>query len=136
MEAPSFSTFSAISEIFVTAAVLYVVLTNFKGKGFPAKTALGVIVFEFSVNMLYMITRMDDHSSSDLSGIMIAFAAIHGSLSLLIFIMFTVYAFLAYSDHKKGKFFFKEHPKQTVFFIILWAISVLSGEALYVIHYM
>ncbi|MCB0318332.1 MAG: hypothetical protein KDD56_06210 [Bdellovibrionales bacterium] len=136
MEAPSFSTFSAVSEIFVTIAVLYVVLTNFRGKGFPKKIALAVIIFEFGVNMAYMMSRMGDHADvSTMSKGMIAFAAIHGSLSLLVFIGFVVYAFIAYADFKKGRFFFKDHPKQTYVFIFFWMLSVLSGELLYLINY-
>ena len=63
MDAPTFSTFSAIAEIFVTAGVLYVVLKNYRGHGFAAKAAMGVIIFEFSVNMMYMIFRMREVSA-------------------------------------------------------------------------
>ena len=142
MEAPTFSTFSAISELFVTAAVLYVVYQNFTGKGFPWKVAFGVVLFEFTVNMMYMIHRLNvatgdaaAKAESALSGGMVAFMAIHGSLSLLVFIMLAVLCCLAFLDMKKQKFFFKEHRKLTYVFVALWMVSVLSGEALYVINY-
>lgn len=135
MSAPTFSTFSAISEIFVTIGVFYVVFTNLRGKGFPWKIALGVIIFEFSVNMLYMIVRMQQHTVTETNQTMLAFAAGHGFLSLLVFILFAVFAFLAYTASKKGKHFFRDNRAVTYSFIVLWSISVLSGEVLYLINY-
>ena len=135
MSTPTFSTFSAISEIFVTTAVFYVVFKNLKGQGFAWKAALGVIVFEFSVNMLYMIFRMQQQSVSESSPTMVAFAAGHGFLSLLVFVLFVVFCFLAYSGFKKGKYFFRDNRALTYAFVALWTISVVSGEVLYFINY-
>lgn len=63
MHARAFSTFSAIAEIFVTSCVLYVVLQNYRQRGYAATLAALVIVFEFSVNMLYIIFRMRESSA-------------------------------------------------------------------------
>ena len=132
MDTSTFSSFTAISELVVTLAVLYVVISNYKGYGFKGRVALSVILFEFFVNMLYMIVRMDHHSSApNPDKFFIIFAAIHGSMSLLVFILFTVYSCLAYADMKKGRHFFKEHKNQTILFIILWTFSVVSGEIMY-----
>jgi len=111
MSAPAFSTFSAISELFVTAAVFYIVYVNMKERGFPWKLAAAVILFEFSVNMLYMIFRMQQGAVGESSSAFAAFAAGHGFLSLIVFIMFVVFCFLAYSGFRKGGFFFKENIK-------------------------
>jgi hypothetical protein len=127
----SFSTFSAIAEIFVTIGVLTVIIQNAKGRAFNGRLALGLILFEFLVNMLYMISRMDHHSSIDYPTWFKVLAAVHGSLSLLVFIAFAVYAAVAYSDSKKGRFFFKEHPIQKNIFIFFWMVSVISGEVMY-----
>lgn len=127
----SFSTFTAIAELFVTAGVLTIVYQNFKGRGFNSKLALGIVLFEFFVNMLYMISRMDHHSTANHPTWFIILAAAHGSLSLIVFIMFAVYAALAHADIKKGKYFFKDHPIQTKVFVALWMVSILSGEAMY-----
>lgn len=131
MENFSFSTFSAIAEIFVTIGVLYLVYQSVKARPFNGKLALGIVLFEFFVNMLYMISRMDHHASVDYPIWFKILAAVHGSLSLLVFIAFAVYAAIAYADSKKGKFFFKEHPIQTKVFVFFWMVSVLSGEVLY-----
>ena len=129
-----FSTFTAISELGVTACVFYAVLRSFRGHGFPWKLAFAVIVFEFCVNMLYMIVRMDQHVVTHSEKWFVIFAAAHGSLSLIVFILFAIYSALAYSDLKRNRHFFREHRYQTYNFLGLWLISIISGEALYVIQ--
>ena len=124
MNPPLFSTFSAIAEFFVTVAVFYVVVRNFKGHGFAWKLAAGVAVFEFSVNMLYMISRMQAE-----------FAAGHGFLSLLVYILFVVFCFLAYRAFKRREFFFQSNPGVTYSFLAMWMVSVSSGWALYYLRY-
>lgn len=139
MEAPFFSTFSAIAEIFVTIAVFYVVLTNYAQKGFPWKLATGVIIFEFSINMMYMIFRMRETAAAHdpaTPNPLAPFMAAHGILSLVVFILFVVYSYLAYVSWKRGKHFFFEHKGITWSYLGMWMLSVGSGEALYIINYM
>jgi hypothetical protein len=81
--------------------------------------------------MLYMIFRMQQAPTAGLSKSMVALYAVHGSLSLLIFIAYVTLACLAYFDNRKGKFYFREHPIQTGLFIFFWILSVGSGEVLY-----
>ena len=131
----NFSAFTAISEIFVTTGVLAVVIHNYQGKGYLWRLAVGLLCFEFLVNMLYMIVRMQEHAQP--TGVkahgaaFVAFAAAHGSLSLLVFILFAICSFLARSDFRKGKFFYREHSRLTFTFIALWMLSVGSGEAIF-----
>lgn len=130
----NFSTFTAVAELFVTTAVFYVVYTNWNRRPFPTKLAFGVAGFEFLVNMLYMIFRMQQSPSEGLSKWLIALYAIHGSLSLLIFIAYVSLVCLAYFDSRKGKFYFRDHPIQTGIFVFFWILSVGSGELLYFIR--
>jgi Fe2+ transport system protein B len=134
--APSFSTFSAIAEILVTIGVLYVVFRNYTGRGFPWQLATGVIVFEFSVNMMYMIFRMRETSASLEPSPYAPFMAIHGSLSLLVFILLAVFCYLAFNAIKRDRYFFREHPAITWSFVVLWLLSVGSGEVLYYLNYL
>ena len=137
MEAPAFSTFSAIAEIFVTIAVFYIVVRNFRGMGFAARLASVVIVFEFSVNMLYMISRMRaDAASGEMQGPWALFAAGHGMLSLIVFILLVVFCFQAFQALKRGRHYFQDHVGVTYGFLALWMVSVVSGEILYVVRYM
>ena len=137
MDAPTFSTFSAIAEIFVTAGVLYVVLKNYRGHGFAAKAAMGVIIFEFSVNMMYMIFRMRECSAAHVltPSAQTPWLAAHGMLSLLVFVLFVVFAYLAFVAMKRNRHFFQDHPGITWGFLGLWMLSVGSGEILYVLNY-
>lgn len=137
MDAPTFSTFSAISELFVTAGVIYVILRNYQGKGLAIGLAFAIIVFEFSVNMSYMITRLQAESSSgEATGPMALFAAGHGLLSLIVFIALVVLVLLAYQAFKRGRHFFQERPATTFTFLFFWMVSLISGEALYVTRYL
>lgn len=116
----------------MTAAVFVVVFSSFTGKGFFLKLAIGVAIFEFCVNMLYMVSRMDHHATApELSVAMKVFAAVHGSLSLLVFVAFVVLTFLAYGEAKRGLHFFRAHKVVTWTFVTLWTASVVSGEVLY-----
>ena len=137
MAAPAFSTFSAIAEIFVTAAVFYVVLRNFRGMGFAWRVASVVILFEFSVNMMYMISRMRaDVASGEMVGPWALFAAGHGLLSLVVFILLVVFCFQAYQAMQRGNHYFQQHKTLTYSFLGLWMVSVVSGEVLYVVRYL
>ncbi len=135
MEAPTFSTFSAIAELFVTAGVLYIVITNYRGQGFAWKLAAGVIVFEFSVNMMYMIYRMRETQVQAEPHPLGGFMAAHGILSLLVFILLVVFSYLAFVAWRRDRYFFRDHPALTWSFLALWMLSVGSGEALYLINY-
>ena len=44
--------------------MFYVVLTNYAQKGFAWKLATGLIIFEFSINMMYMIFRMRETAAA------------------------------------------------------------------------
>ena len=126
-----FSTFTAISEIFVTIGVFFVVLSNYRGKPFKWKLALGLCIFEFSVNMLYMVARMSQGSTEGVAPAMAALYAIHGTLSLIVFIGFATLSALAYAEFRKGKSYFQSRPTLTKVFLIFWTISVGSGELIY-----
>ena len=141
MTTPAFSWFSAISELFVTAGVVYVVLRNWNRKPFPFPLFLGVSLFEALVNVMYMANRAAEaaaghpaaHTIS--TGMKIFFAA-HGLLSLLAYLLFVVLGVLAYQEQKAGRWFFRDRPALTWAFLVVWTISIVSGEALFVMRYL
>jgi hypothetical protein len=139
MHAPAFSVFSAVSELFVTAGVFYVIRRNWTRRPFPLAVFLTVALFEALVNVLYMANRAAQAASPGAAtmpvGMKIAFA-LHGMLSLLAYLVFVVLAVFAYQDQKRGRFFFREHPGITWTFLVVWTISILSGEALFVTRYL
>src|SRR2546427_10361275 len=102
MHIPAFSLFSAVSELFVTAGVLFVVRRNWTRRAFPFGLFLVVSLFEALVNVMYMANRSAaasaPHATETLStGMKIGFAA-HGLLSLIAYLVFAVRGVLAYPE--------------------------------------
>jgi hypothetical protein len=135
---PPFSLFSAISELFVTAGVLYVVRRNWTRRTFPLWLFLGVALFEAFINVTYMAMRTARAASGHdvVSDSMRLFFAAHGMLSLLAYLWFVVLGVVASVHQQAGRFWFREHPAHTVAFLVAWTISIVSGEAIFVTRYL
>jgi len=137
MHIPPFSLFSAVSELFVTAGVFWVIHRNWTRRPFPLPLFLAVALFEAFVNVMYMASRSSaaasDHSIAPNLRI---FFALHGMLSLLAYLVFVILGVLAYQDQKEGRYWFRDRPAVTWTFIVVWIISVGSGEALFVARYL
>jgi len=127
MHIPAFSMFSALSELFVTAGVLYVIRRNWTRKPFPFALFLTVAIFEAAVNVFYMSTR----ASMSATG-----ATTLAPAMRLAYLVFVILVVLAYQDQKQGRFFFPEHAALTWSFLVVWAISIVSGEGLFVSRYL
>ena len=138
MQIPPFSIFSAVSELFVTAGVFYVLYRNWTRRSFPLWLFLTVAVFEAVVNVLYMATRTARAAAgvdTISTGMKIAFAS-HGLLSLIAYLVFVVLGVIAWQEQRAGRFFFRERAALTWAFVVAWVISVGSGEALFVARYL
>ena len=140
MHIPPFSIFSAVSELFVTAGVFYVVRRNWLRQPFPFALFLVVSLFEALVNVMYMANRASaaaaPHAAELLSvGMKIAFA-MHGLLSLAAYLVFVVLGTIAYQEQKTGRWFFREHAALTWTFLVVWTISIGSGETLFALRYL
>jgi len=140
MHIPPFSIFSAISELFVTAGVLYVIRRNWTRQAFPFALFLTVSLFEALVNVMYMANRSAAATAPGAkevlsTGMKIAYAG-HGLLSLLVYLAFVVLGTLAYQESKSGRWFFRDRPVLTWTFLVLWFISVGSGETIFALHYL
>jgi hypothetical protein len=138
MNIPPFSIFSAVSELAVTAVVLYTVLDNLRGRPLRWKPLGGVLAFELCVNIVYMASRASQvDRDAEMSVWMRAFFAGHGILSLLMFlILVTVFILATTDEHLKRPTWFRRHVRLTWLLLLFWMVSVLSGEALFVIHYL
>ena len=138
MHAPPFSLFSAISELFVTAGVLWVIRRNWTRRTFPLGVFLTVALFEALVNVMYMASRSSAAASgaAPMSSGMRLFFALHGMLSLVAYLVFVVLGVLAYQDQRENRFWFRDRPAVTWTFIVVWLVSIGSGEALFVARYL
>ena len=137
MNAPAFSIFSAISEVFVTIGVLYAMIRAVRGNGLPKWLMGGVLLFELCVNVVYMAGRAAHaDKSTELSTGMKIFYAAHGTLSLVMFVtLVVIYLMSLYGETKAKDNWFFRHPKATWGLVVFWMISVLTGEAIFVMRY-
>lgn len=138
MQIPAFSIFSAISEIFVTIAVLYTVISNLKGKPLNWKLLGVVLAFELCVNVVYMANRAAKaDTDTTLTPAMKAFFAGHGILSLLMFLGLAVVFLLSVVDIASGReTWFRRNRGLAWTFVFFWMVSVISGEAIFVMRYL
>jgi uncharacterized membrane protein YozB (DUF420 family) len=141
MNIPPFSIFSAISELFVTAGVFFVIRRNWTRRTFPFALFLTVALFEALVNVMYMANRSAAAASgapghAALSTGMKIFYASHGLLSLVAFLVFVVLGTLAHQEQRAGRWFFRDHATLTWVFLVMWTISIASGEAIFVLRYL
>lgn len=138
MSIPPFSLFSAISELFVTAGVLWIVRRNWTRRPFPLGMFLAVALFEALVNVLYMANRAAQSAAGHEPvprAMGLAFA-MHGMLSLLAYLAFVILAVFAWQEQRAGRWYFRERALQTWSFLALWMVSIVSGEALFVWRYL
>lgn len=138
MNIPAFSLFSAISELIVTAAVLYTIVGNLRGRPFQWRLLGLVLAFELCVNIVYMSIRAAHaDTTAELTRLMTALYAAHGIMSLLMFVGLLLVFMLAVIDEKSGRAtWFRRHAALTYSFLLLWMISVASGEVIFVLRYL
>ena len=131
---PWFSTFTLVTEAFVTASVLYILYSGYyKGK-FPAKLTAATLLYETLFNISYMSYRAVSHVDSTAhpdSSFHIAIAIFHGTFSLLMFILLVIFMYFAWKNYKVGINFFQKFKKLTITFLIAWLIAVFSGFFFY-----
>ena len=140
MSIPAFSIFSAVSELFVTALVFYVIRRNWTRRMFPFALFLAGVLFEACVNVLYMANRAAQASvatgAEQVSTGLKVFYALHGMLSLFAYVVFVILGVIAYQEQRAGRFFFRDHAALTWTFLLLWTVSIVSGETVFVIRYL
>lgn len=138
MAIPPYSTFSATSELLVTAAVYYVVWKAYAHGDLRKGMLVTVLAFEAVVNISYMAYRfaVPNQALSGAPGWLTSVAVLHGILSLAMFIGLVFLAALAWRDDRTGGNFFREQAPVTWSFVGLWGVSVASGELLYVGFYL
>ena len=121
----------------MTTIAYYTVISQLKGKPFRFKLLGFAILFEALVNVTYVVTRfIGSNSPVHLSGPMRLFATLHGTFSMLVFIWLIILFFLASSSAKLEQNFFRDHRLGTYLFLILWGISVGSGEIMFAMIYL
>jgi hypothetical protein len=131
-----FSHFSAVSELFVTAGVFYFFWQAVKHGNYRWSLIAIVITFETVFNITYMAARMAQAApATERPGWATALMAGHGTLSLLMFLGLIAFVLLGYRAARvENANLFRSHIGLTWTFVVLWSLSILSGEALYVLQ--
>ena len=135
---PAFSIFSAISELFVTAFVLWGIFRTLGGKPLPKAILGGVLIFELCVNVVYMAGRAAEADKSQvLTTGMKIFFAVHGTLSLVMFLSLAAVFLIGLADEAKGnQNWFQRHRFGSYVIVFFWMVSVTTGEAIFYLHYL
>lgn len=137
MATPLFSTLSAVTELFVTAGVYWFIFQAMRHDRFHQGLITFALTYEVLVNIAYMTFRLlVPAEGSDVSGGMAALYAFHGILSLVMFISLVAFVVTALRLRRYGHNLFRARPVLTWSFMVLWAVSVLSGELIYVLTYL
>ncbi len=137
MHAPLQSTLTLFAELVISIIIYYIFYQGYKNNKFPVKLAAFSVLYEIIFNITYMASRVKSQvnvSKFELP-IVIAFAIIHGILSLIMFIALIVFLIFAFLSYRKGNNYFKEHKFLTTIFLIFWTIAILSGIIFYVMDY-
>jgi hypothetical protein len=131
---PAFSYVSAVSELAVTAAVYFVLWRAWRHDDFRGTLLAITLAFEALVNIAYMSIRIASPAPElHVGPAMEALLAGHGILSLLMFAGLVALAAEAFRLRRQGRNALRERPRATLGFAVLWAVSVLSGEAIFLL---
>lgn len=135
-EIPFYSAFTAVTELAVTAAIFYVFYRAIEQDAFEGALLAGAITYEIVFNISYMTARLftHDHTSAHPDW-MVALLAAHGTLSLVMFVGLLVFSAFAWRRHREGANLFAERRGLTIAFVAFWTVSILSGEAVFVLEY-
>ena len=131
MQAPIQSTITLIVEIVIAVIIFFIIYRAYVQNVFMRRLAFFAIAYETIFNIGYMVFRSMHPSSGILTTSMKMVGAMHGILSLVIFIAVIVIFLKANKANKMGENYFKKHFVVTFLFILGWIISLLSGSWLY-----
>jgi uncharacterized membrane protein YozB (DUF420 family) len=139
MPDPSFiSTLIAIALIPVAFLLTHAFLSGRKGWKYHKLSAVIGILWDLTISIGYMVLRAAGEAVGDsgleLSGAVLAYFIIHGTLASIVILMEFLTLFLGWSKWK-GKDIGKWHRKVSTALFFLWWATFLSGEIFYVVYY-
>lgn len=132
-----FSTFSAVTELFVTAAVFTYMWQGWRHGVLRNGLLAFALTYEIAVNVAYMTFRLlvppTEHTYP---GWVEALLPWHGVLSLLMLLGLIALALEVRRMAKRGENVLQSRPGVTLAFAVLWTLSIVSGEVIYVATYL
>jgi hypothetical protein len=134
---PLYSTLSAVTELFVTAAVYVFLVHAYQGRALHRGLIAFALTYEVLFNVSYMTFRfLAPAKGVEHSAAMSWFLAGHGLLSLVMLIGLIGLVLATLRQHRLGLNYLANNPGLTWTFAVLWGISIASGEAIYVLTYL
>ncbi len=131
-----FATFTLVTELLVTASVLYIFWDGYKHDKFHPKLLFVTLAYECLFNINYMAHRVPKVHTHSMPVWYILLAAFHGIFSLLMFITLVIFFILAWLKFRKDINYFKKHALFSKIFIVAWLTSVFSGIVFYLVTYL
>jgi hypothetical protein len=137
MHPPLLSTITLFAELFIFVAISYIFYKGYEGRIFPFGLAYFAIIYEILFNVGYMIYRsVGLKAAGNLSSELKLLGAVHGVLSLFVFIAVVVFIALAIKNYKQGINYFKAYSSLAFLLLAFWIISLSSGILLYIKAYL
>lgn len=133
---PALSAFTAVTELFVTAAIFYVGYRALVDDVLETRLLAGALTYEVVFNISYMTSRLFTHDhASHHPDWLVALLVGHGVLSLVMFVGLLALSWAAWRRHRQGGNLLAERLGLTATFAVLWTVSILSGEAVFLLEY-
>jgi uncharacterized membrane protein YozB (DUF420 family) len=137
---PLFSTFSALTELFVTAVVLWFFYKALKFADYRFGIMGTALLYETAFNIVYMVSRLFVHEEGVThthAPWVSWFVGFHGALSLLMFIGLIWIVVWSYRRVRRGD----ANPllarrRLSRSFLALWIVSVVTGEIIYAMYWL
>lgn len=137
---PPLSSLSAATEVLVTVAVLWFLHRAYRYSDHRWGVIWTAIAYETAFNISYMTWRLFAHEEGvthDHPAWVTWYVGTHGSLSLLMFIGLVSYVVWIRRSVSAGMPNpIARRPGLAVSFVILWMLSVLSGQGIYVMYWL
>ncbi len=136
---PLYSTFSAITELLVTGVVFWFFYQALRHANYRWGIMAAALAYETLFNITYMVSRLFTHEEGvthEHASWVTWYIAAHGTLSLVMFIALVWFVIWAWRRTRKGDLDpIGAHRNWAYTFLVLWTISILSGEAIYAFYF-
>jgi uncharacterized membrane protein YozB (DUF420 family) len=135
-EPSTMATVITVGLIPIAFLFVYTYLSGKKGWRYHKLTGIVAISWDLTMSMGYMIWSIigEDESTLELSGGVLAYFIIHGTIAVAVIILELVTLFLGIMKWKE-KEIGRLHSKVSTILFFIWWFAFLSGEVFYLVYY-
>jgi hypothetical protein len=133
---PVYSALTAFTELIVTVAIFYVAHRALVEDELEMRVLGAAVAYEILFNVTYMTARLFSHGhTGSHPDWMVTLLAGHGALSFVMLLGLIAFGLLAWRGARGDRNLLREQAGSIYAFLGLWTISILSGEAVFVLEY-